>query len=179
MLVYWRVYLALIYRISHKTICVCIPIRSSKLQDVYRSAPGGDENEESYLEHGLVELIFPEKWEKKHGKQKCMKKHAYGFLMVFSLAPGSCVRFEYDLQFHRYHRPSKMVDPQIVWCDEAIQARSDAIKAEEVDLGPYNPNQGTSAIREVLRIYRTICSRRAEKVYYIIYGILLSSNHGD
>ena len=45
-----------------KQHAVFIPIRSSKLQDVYRSAPGGDENEESYLEYGFVELIFPEKW---------------------------------------------------------------------------------------------------------------------
>jgi len=36
---------------------------------VYRSAPGGDENEESYLEYGFVELIFPEKWQKKHGNR--------------------------------------------------------------------------------------------------------------
>ena len=49
-----------------------------------------------------------------------------------------------------------MVDPQIVSCDEAIQALSDARKAEGVDLGLYNPKQGTSSIREVLRICRTI-----------------------
>lgn len=44
-----------------------------------------------------------------------------------------------------------MVDPQIVSCDEAIQALSDG-----VDLGLYNPKQGTSSIRQVLRICRAI-----------------------
>lgn len=51
-----------IQNITQNNMRVFIPIRSSKLQDVYRSAPGGDENEESYLEYGFVELIFPEKW---------------------------------------------------------------------------------------------------------------------
>ena len=84
------------------------------------------------------------------------EKQCNRFLMWLSPAPGSCLGSEYDFLFHRYHMQARWLTLQIVSCDEAIQALSDAGKAEGVDLGLYNPKQGTSSIREVLRICRTI-----------------------
>lgn len=86
-----------------------------------------------------------------------MKNNANRFLMWLSPAPGSCLGSEYDFQFHRYHMQARWLTLKLSReCDEAIQALSDARKAEGVDLSLYNPKQGTSSIREVLRICRTV-----------------------